>query len=52
MKTSTVIFAIVLFIVCSLVAAQIIAFFYEVPKELERIADELKKMNERKGGDE
>lgn len=51
MKTSTVIFVIVLFLVCALFVAQVIAFFYDVPKELKRIADELKKINERKGGE-
>lgn len=51
METSTAIFIIVLIFMCILFVAQIIAFFYEVPKELKRIADELKKMNERKGGE-
>lgn len=52
MKTLTVIFVIVLFLVCALVVAQVIEFFYDVPKELKRIADELEKMNKQKGGDE
>lgn len=52
MKTLTVIFAIMLSIMCVLFVVQVIDFFCDVPKELKRIADELKKMNERKGGDE